>query len=141
MTAVQQPAVVQPVQPLTPAKIAVNDPSTIVTAVMAIVATVLNAWPGTLHGLPANAPVTTALIAGALAVATIFSKHMLSSAAVTAAAGAPATQAGLAAHQAAQTQAMTNLQAALEAALEAMGSTPPPQTAYPAAGVPIVAAP
>lgn len=131
----QLPTAVITVQPtelqaLSPAKIAVNDPSTIITALMAVVATVLNVWPGALHGLPANAPSTTALIAAALAVATIFSKHMLSGAAINAAAGAstpvPATQADLAAHSAAQTEAITRLQTALADALAAFTAPPAP---------------
>lgn len=127
------------VMPLSPAKIAINDPASIVTALVAIVATVLNAWPGALHGLPANAPSTTALIAAALAVSTIFSKHLLSAAAVTAAATpTPVTHADLAAHADAQRQALAKLQEALAETVSAL-SAPPGAVVGPSGGSPVVA--
>lgn len=134
------PVTVDPVVlPLSPAKIAINDPASIVTALVAIVATVLNAWPGALHGLPANAPSTTALIAAALAVSTIFSKHLLSAAAVTAAATpTPVTHADLAAHATQQQEALARLQKALAEAVSAL-SAPPGAVVAPSGGSPVVA--
>lgn len=124
------------VTPLSPAKIAVNDPSSIVTALATIGAIVANVWPGS-TGLPAGSPKTLGLMATALIVTLMFSKHLLSAAAVTASAGAPVTQADLAAHAPAQQQALAKLQEALSETLQAL-SAPPGAPYPPPAGVPIV---